>query len=296
MVVATAVLVLASCDADRSSYTAAADDVVDVASFDFAESQLLAEIYAQALEDEGIEVRRQLDLGPRELVLPAVRRGLVDVVPEYAGSLLEATSPGEPLGRSDLDAVMSALQAAVAPWDLTVLRPAAASNQNVLAVRADLAADRDLGVVSDLGELAATMGLGGPPECARRPLCLPGLAEVYGLRFERFVPLAAPELVGRALADGVVDVGVLFSTDAELAGPELVVLADDRSLQPPDNVVPLVRQVALQDPAVRAALEEVSAALTTGSLRFLNWRVAHSGAGTAAEARGWLLRQGLIER
>ena len=293
---ATAVLLVASCRDDTAKPTTAPEGSVTVASFDFEESQLLAEIYAQALEDEGIEVRRQLNLGPRELVLPALRQGLVDVVPEYAGSVLEATAPDVPLDRSALAAVTLALQTAVKPWGITVLRPAAASNQNVLAVRAELAADHALTAVSDLVSLAPSMSIGGPPECARRPLCLPGLAGVYGLRFERFVPLAGEQLVRRALADGVVDVGVLFSTDAALAGPELAVLDDDRALQPPDNVLPLVRDDALRDQRVRTALEEVSAALTTTSLRFLNWRVAHSGTGSAAEARGWLVRQGLIDR
>jgi osmoprotectant transport system substrate-binding protein len=294
--VATAALLVASCQEDAPTPSTDAEGSVVVASFDFAEGRLLAEIYAQALEDEGIEVRRELDLGPRELVLPALRQGLIDVVPEYAGSALEATSPGRVLDRSDLASVTVALQAAVRPWGVSVLPPAAASSQNVIAVSAELAEERALTAVSDLTGLAPSLTIGGPPECARRPLCLPGLARVYGLRFERFVPLAGEELVRRALEDGVVDVGVLFSTDAALAGSELTVLDDDRELQRPDNVLPLVREDALGRPQVRTALDEVSVALTTTSLRFLNWRVAHSGAGGAAEARGWLVRQGLVDR
>jgi osmoprotectant transport system substrate-binding protein len=150
--------------------------------------------------------------------------------------------------------------------------------------------------VSDLAPLAATLTLGGPPECPQRARCLPGFASRYGLHFEEFVPLAGAELTRRALDDGVVDVAVLFSTDVELARRGLVVLEDDRHLQPPDQVVPMVRSSALDDERVGAALDEVSERLTTANLRFLNWRVEQAGTSVAAEAHGWLVRQDLVAR
>lgn len=297
LVAVLAVLALAAGCADGPGDEAVADPAaVVVASFNFAESDLLAEIYAQALEDEGVPVRRELGLGQRELVLPALRRGLVDVVPEYAGSVLDATAPRSPIDRSDLGAVVSALGEAVAPWGLEVLEPSAASNQNVVVVTADLARTHELASVSDLRALAPSSTIGGPPECPRRSTCLAGLDDRYGLHFEAFVPLAGADLVHRALADGVIDVGVLFSTDAALAGDELVALADDRHLQPPDDVVPLVRSAVLEDPRVERALDEVSEQLTTRSLRFVNWRLANTGTTIAAEAHGWLVRHGLVAR
>jgi osmoprotectant transport system substrate-binding protein len=268
---------------------------VVVASFDFTESRLVAEIYAQALEDEGIIVDRQLDLGPRELVLPALRQGFVDVVPEYAGSALDATSPTSPVDRSDVAAVTDELAGAVRSWGIDVLSASAASNQNALAVTAATAADSQFNVISDLAPVAASLTVGGPPECPNRSRCLVGLAAVYGIRFGSFVPLPDQELVRRALLDGVIDVGVLFSTDAALAGDALVVLGDDKNLQPAENVVPLVRRAAV-DELVVAALDEVSAGLTTTGLRFLNWRVANAGTDLDAEARAWLLRHGLVSR
>lgn len=270
------------------------EDVV-VASFDFAESRLVAEIYAQALEDEGFTVDRQLGLGPRELVVPALRQGLVDVVPEYAGSALDAVAPTSEVDRSDVVAVVDELAGVVGEWGLDVLTPSRASNQNVVAVTAETAAERGFDATSDLAPTVASLTLGGPPECPTRPGCLLGLEEVYGLRFDRFTPLAGQELVRRALVDGVIDVGVLFSTDAVLAGDALVVLRDDRELQPAENILPLVRTDVLDDRAI-AALDEVSELLTTSNLRFLNWRVANAGHGEVAEARAWLLRQGLVAR
>jgi osmoprotectant transport system substrate-binding protein len=296
VVVATTVLLAAACAGEPAPPQTAEQAGVVVASFDFEESQLLAEIYAQALEDEGVVVQRELRLGQRELVLPALRRGLVDVVPEYAGSALDATAPGSATDPSDIVAVTTALRAAVQPWGMSVLAPAPASNRNVLAVPAGFAADRGLRTISDLAPLAPSLTIGGPPECPQRPRCLRGLEDRYGLQFAGFVPLAGADLVRRALDDGVVDVGVLFSTDAALAGVDVVVLEDDLRLQPADNVVPVVRTSALRDSRVTRALSEVSAHLTTTSLRFLNWRLAHAGTGVAAEARGWLVRQGLVAR
>ena len=267
-----------------------------MASFDFTESRLLGEIYAQALEAKGLTVRRELGLGSRELVLPALRRGLVDVIPEYAGSALDASDPDSTVDHGDVDAVVAALRAAVAPWGLTVLLPSSASDQNVLAMAPQDAARRGVEAISDLGPLAGSLTIGGPPECPQRPRCLPGLSDRYGLHFADFVPLAGAELVQRAIDDGVIDVGVLFSTDAVLAGDDLVVLDDDRHLQPPDDVVPVVRSAVMGDVRITAALDLVSARLTTDNLRFLNWRLAHAGTTIADEAHGWLVRQRLITR
>jgi osmoprotectant transport system substrate-binding protein len=272
---------------------------VAVASFNFAESRLLAEIYAQALEHEGVEVRRELDLGPRELVMPAMRQGLVDIVPEYLGTALTAAEPTAAVDPSDPEAVHRALAAAVAPWDLEVLQHAAAQNQNGLVVTRSTATRLGLRTISDLAAVAPTLRLGGPPECPERAYCLQGLGEVYGLTFQDFVPLDGQALVRRGLVDEVIDVGVLFTTDGAVAGSELVLLDDDRALQPAENVVPLARSEVLDGPrgeVVAATLDAISARLTTANLQFLNWRVAVAGNTPAAEARGWLIRQGLVDR
>jgi osmoprotectant transport system substrate-binding protein len=292
---AVVLLVLSACSGDDGQDADARPGLV-VASFSFAESELVAEIYAQALEASGVPVQRQLDLGSRELVLPALRRGLVDVVPEYAGSALDAVAPGSDVERGDVETVRTALAERLDPWGLTVLDPAPASNENVIAVRADLATSLDLRSISDLAAGASSLVLGGPPECPRRPRCLPGLEARYGLDVAGFEPFADAVLVRRALVDGVIDVGVLFSTDAAVTGDEVTVLLDDRGLQPPDNLVPVVRTEILADQRVRVALDAVSAELTTDGLRLLNWRLANAGTEPAAEARGWLIRHGLVDR
>lgn len=264
---------------------------VDVASFNFAESVVVAEIYAQALERAGIPVRRDLDLGPRELVRPALDQGFVDLVPEYLGTALTSVDPAGP-APADAAAARNRLQAALDPGRFRVLEPAPAQDQNGLVVTAARAGQLGLRTTSDLRPVAPGLVLGGPPECPTRPLCLLGLQAVYGLRFARFVPLGDLAQEKTALDEGVIDVAVMFTTDGRLADPDLRLLDDDRHLQPPENVVPVVssRAVARYGDRLVAALDAVSTQLTSAGLTFLNWRVDVAGKRPDAEAAGWLAR------
>lgn len=287
---------LASCDGGtRGAPTRKADDRVVVAAFNFEESSVLAGIYAGALEAAGIPVRRELNLGPRELVLPALQQHLVDVVPEYLGTSLEAVDPQSRADRADAAAVHDALAGAFGRWGVDVLTPASAQNQNGLAVTTATAKRLHVTTTSDLAPLAPTLALGGPPECPGRPYCLEGLERVYGLHMARFLPFDSEQQRITALEQGVVDVAVVFTTDAALGTGDVVLLADDRHLQPAENVVPVVSRQVVERYGKRltSALDAVSAKLTQNALVFLNWRVTVGGKDAAAEAQGWLERAGL---
>jgi osmoprotectant transport system substrate-binding protein len=290
------VLALAAC-AGSPSPTArpAADDAVVVASFDFPESVLLGEIYALALEERGVHVRRELGLGPRELVLPALRAGLVDVVPEYLGTVLATVDAQAPPGRDESSA-LAELRAALRPDRLQALQPARAQNTNGLAVTRSTAERLGLRTTSDLRAHASELTLAGPAECPHRPYCLPGLAERYGITFRSFAAYPTESQRITALDQGVVDVAVVFTTDGVLAERRLVLLTDDRHLQPDEQLVPVVsdRALRLAGPAVRTTLDAVSAQLDSAGLRFLNWRVSVAGRQLPAEALGWLQRHGLV--
>ena len=206
---------------------------VVVASFNFPESELLAAIYALALMQAGIPARLQLGLGPRELVQPALARGLVDVVPEYLGTALTSLEPAAGVATSDPVAVRHELARALARRHVQVLQPAAAQDQDGLVVTGATAARLRLRTVSDLGPLAPQMVLGGAPECPQRPSCLPGLRRVYDLEFARFVPLDTEQDRIDAIGRGVADVVVMGTAGGYLADGDLVLLADDRQLQRP---------------------------------------------------------------
>jgi osmoprotectant transport system substrate-binding protein len=298
LIVAGMLVSAAACGAGSRSETPVQEPsaAIVVASFSFPESEMLAEIYAQALEHVGVPVRRELNLGPRELVQPALRQGLVDVVPEYLGSALSGVAPAAPVDTRDPLAVRSALETSLSPWRLRVLAPAAASNQNGVVVTHETADRLGLRTISDLRGKDQRLTLGAPPECPIRPYCLQGLRSVYGLRFAHFLAFETETQRVTALDEQVVDVAVLFTTDGRLATGDLVLLQDDRGLQPAENVVPIVTSRAVErygDRVVRT-LNSVSARLDTASLVFLNWRVTVAGKEVAAEARGWLRRHGLL--
>jgi osmoprotectant transport system substrate-binding protein len=269
---------------------------VVVASFNFPESELLAAIYALALMQAGVPARLQLGLGPRERVQPALAGGVVDVVPEYLGAALASLEPAAAAAGSGPLAVRHGLARALARWDVQVLQPAAAQNQDGLAVTRATATRLRLRTVSDLVPLAPQMVLAGAPECPQRPSCLPGLRRVYGLEFARFVPLATEHERIDAIRQGAADVVVTGTTGGHLAAGDLVLLADDRQLQPPGNIVPVVHASAVvrYQRRLAGALDAVSARLTTSDLIVLNQRITVPGTTVLAEARAWLEHQGIL--
>jgi osmoprotectant transport system substrate-binding protein len=289
------VVMLVACDHSprgAGDGRAVSADAVVVASFNFPESELLAEIYAQAIERAGVPVRREFDLGPRELVQPAQRQGLVDVIPEYLGAALASITPNRAVDWTDPQAVLAALRQAVAPWGFQVLEPSAASDQDGFAVTHSTADRLHLRTLSDLARVASRLTMGGPTECPQRPYCLAGLERVYGVRVKQFLPFDDQAQRATALDEGVIDVAVTFTSDGQLATGSLVLLQDDRHLQPTELVTPMVSARALSryGARLRNALNAVSAALDTRTLIFLNWRVGLAGKTIQAEARGWLDR------
>jgi osmoprotectant transport system substrate-binding protein len=220
------------------------------------------------------------------------------VVPEYLGTALISLEPRPGVPMPDPEAVRTALAGALARWHVRVMTPAAAQDQNGIAITEATSRRLGLRTVSDLRRVAGRLALGGSPECPDRPYCLPGLRRVYGLRFAEFLPFDTEPQRVTALREGVVGVAVLDTTDGNLATGELVLLADDRRLQPAENAVPVITDSAMARYGKRlaGAVNEVSARLTSKALLFLGWRVEVAGGDVLAEARGWLIRHGILPR
>jgi osmoprotectant transport system substrate-binding protein len=267
------------------------DDAITVASFDFLESRLLAEIYAQALESAEFDVVRAFGLGPREFVSPALAQGLVELVPEYSGTALQFLSLSADSSSTDRDDSHSALRRAARALGITVLAAAPARDANTFVVTRKTADDKRLRRISDLASVDDELTFGGPPECPTRPLCLAGLSDVYGLEFKEFVRLDAGGPVTRqALQNEDVDIALLFTTDPAIGRSDLVELEDDRGLQPAENVTPLVRDEVVDrwGDRVTDVIDSVSGDLTTRALRELNGLAAEPDGDIGAIASDWL--------
>ena len=271
--------------------------VISVGSFDFPESVLLAQVYGQALAGSRFPVRILPNLGPREVVDPALMDGLLQLVPEYAGSALEFFSLGRLSATSSTRAASRALARSVAGRGLVAARPARAQDANAIVVTAATAARYRLRSIADLARVTPRLTFGGPPECPGRAYCLLGLKRVYGLRFRAFTPLdVGGPLTLQALEAGYIGAALLFTTNPNIPARHLVVLADDRGLQPAENVIPLVRRnvIARYGPRLLAVLNAVSARLGTSGLRALDARVELAGQAPRLVAGSWLRAHGLI--
>jgi osmoprotectant transport system substrate-binding protein len=268
---------------------------IQLASFDFPESELLGELYGQALRQHDFPVEPVVQLGAREVVAPALEQGKVDMVPEYLGSALNFLNDRDRSATADPGLTHARLEQAFAPRGVSVLAYAPAENRNGFVVNGDLARRRGLRKISDLAPLASLMTLGGPPECPQRPLCLKGLQAVYGLRFAHFEPMPSRAVTAATLETGEIDVGMIDTTDPSLVEADLVQLADDRNLQPADNVVPVVRRevVDAYGPPLVRLVNAVSARLTTAELTRLNREVAE-GRPAADAVAAWLRAHAII--
>jgi osmoprotectant transport system substrate-binding protein len=293
LIAVVAALLAAGCGGDRSPPAVPEDPrrpTVTIASFNFAESQILAELYAQALRGRGYPVEVVAAVGAREIVEPALEQGKTDLVPEYMGTALDFLNRGERVATADPARTYQLLRRELARRGVTVLEYAPVENRNGYVVTAATARRNGLRRISDLSSLASRLTFGGPPECPARPLCLKGLEDLYGLRFARFQPMPSREVTAVALTTREIDVGMIETTDGSLATHDLVQLEDDRRLQPAENIVPAVRTQVLRayGEPLAGVLNAVTRALVTPELIGMNRRVQQGEEPAAAVAADWL--------
>ncbi len=241
---------------------------VVVGSADFPESELLMEIYAEALRQAGVEVETRPRLGTREITNPALQDGSISVMPEYSGNLLQSFQPDATATAPE--AVYGALQQAL-PEGLGVLDQSPAEDKDVLVVTPQTSQSLGLTSMDQLGPRCGQLTLGAAGEWPRR--WKDKIAQVYGCTFwEIKTTDAGGPVTLDALRSGDVQVVNLFTTSPDIAANGWVELADPRNMYPAQRVLPMVRSGALNQAGVDA-LNRVSAKLTTQQLTELNRRV-----------------------
>jgi osmoprotectant transport system substrate-binding protein len=264
---------------------------VVIGSANFPENEVLAEVYALALQKAGVKVTTKLNIGAREVYYPQVEKGAITIIPEYNGTLLtvEVDKTSAAKSTADVDAAL----AAKLPSTLTVLNPAPAQDSDSITVSQATAAKYKLKSIADLTPVASQLVLGGPPEFKTRTDGVIGLKSVYGLTFKGFDPLdESGPITLSALTSGKVQAADVFTTTPQIISDKLVSLADPKNLFAAQNVIPLVYKAALT-PAISSTLNAVDAKLTTSALLALDVKVIVDKQDYTTAAQQWLQSAGL---
>lgn len=271
---ATTALTLSACsggDPLAADPPAASTGGITVGSADFPESQLLATIYAQALTAGGVDATTKLNIGSREVYMPALLDGSINLLPEYTGATLSYLN-SDATGTAPED-VATELDEAL-PKGIAMLTPSDAQDSDVLAVTRATAEKYDLETIEDLVPHASDLVLGGPPEWKTRHEGVAGLEEVYGLTFKEFRTLdVGGPLTISALANGQIAAADLYSTSPAIEENDFVSLVDNKNLFRAQNIVPIIAEDQASD-EVTTVLDAISAALTTEDLVEMNGRLA----------------------
>jgi osmoprotectant transport system substrate-binding protein len=272
---------LESSGTDTGGDSGSADKgTVVVGGQDFTESQIMAAIYQKVLEGQGFTVQTKL-VTTRDVYLPELSNGNVSIVPDYLAGITdflntEKNGPDAPLvSTHDPDETLAALKPLAEEQGISILPPSDATDQNAFFVTQDLADQNSLTTLSDFAALGKPIKLGAPPDCEGRADCEGGLTKVYGFKISEIVPLDfASAQVKDAVTKGEVDMGETGTTDGTLADAGLVLLEDDKGIQPAQNLTPAVNSDFLADnPDLEDVFNELSAALTTEDLASMNAQV-----------------------
>lgn len=258
---------------------------VVIGSAAFPENELLAEVYAAALSDAGVDVTKRLNIGSRETYMAGLEDGSVDLIPEYIGGL--GTYLNQEITATSSEDVLADVEENL-PDGLQLLAMSEAENKDSIAVTSATAEEYSLTEIGDLADVAGELSLGGPPEFETRPNGVAGLEQDYGVVFGTFRSLSASgNLTVQALVNGQVDAANIFTTDPAIEEQGFVVLEDPESLFAAQNIVPLISSDVV-NPTVEDTLDGVSAALTTENLTAMMVEVITDGRAPVDVARDFV--------
>jgi osmoprotectant transport system substrate-binding protein len=271
-----------------------APGAISIGSKDFTEQLILGEMYAQILEKKGMSVARKLDLGGTQVAMEALRRGDIDLYPEYTGTALLTVLKAKPSknAAANYETVKRAYEK---QYSLTWLEPAPFNDTQALATTQAIRERYHLATLSDLAKAAPQLRLGAIPEFTKREDALPGLQKAFGGFVFKDVKLIDIGLKYKALELGQIDVVVAAGTDSQIQTDHLYVFVDDKHFWPEYQVAPVVRDEVLRaHPTLAAGLNKVAPLLDDATMRGLNAQVDGEKKDPADVARAFLSQHGLV--
>ena len=269
---------------------------ITVGSKNFTEQFVLGEIYSQALEAAGFNVKKQLNLGSELIAHKALQSGKVDAYPEYTGTALTSFFGVKTADvPKDANQAYEDTKAGFAKEDITALAPTPFENTYRLGMTKEGAAKiGNPKTISDLKGKEGDLSITGFPECKQRQDCLLGVEDTYGMKFGKFV---TSEQKYQVLKSGDADVAFIFTTDGDLASGKYVILDDDKKFFPPYNITFAIRNEALKTigPDGQKVIEDVQKPLTEKVMQELNARVDIDKKKPADVAASYLQQAGFVK-
>ncbi len=262
-------LVAAGCGS-KTAVTSSAP--IRVGSKNFTENLILGNLYADALEDNGLKVERKLNLADVVVHTSLVNKQ-IDLYPEYTGtgllSILKLPLQTDP--QAVYDTVKADYQK---KWNIVWLDYAPANDSQGMAITKTAADQYHIATISDLQKHATELRFATQGEFDQRADGLPALTKAYGPFKWKSSKTYDTSLLATVMLSGQADVAPLYTTAGDLANPQLVALRDDRQVWPPYNVAPVVRgEVLAANPRIATILNAVDKTLTTDKLTALNAKV-----------------------
>lgn len=292
--VALAVAAGSALAAASASARPAAGGTITIGSKDFTEQFVMGELYAQALQHAGFTVKKKINLGSTTITDAALRKGDIDIYPEYTGTMLLYVCKLPYTTGITLAKELAQDRTCYRKRGLDLMTPAKFNDGNAIACTADFVKKHNVKTLSQLAKVAKDARYATIAEQLTAPNGVPWMKKHYGLVFGSTKTYDVG-LRYKALADGAADCVYAFGTDPQIADQKLVVLKDDKGIWPFDHATPVVRKgwLAAQDPKVKQTIDKVNALLTDATMTELNKQVDIDKGDPADVAKAFLKEKGL---
>ena len=260
------------------------------------EPEILANMYKILIEENtDMTVTVKPNFGKTTFLYEALKKGDIAIYPEFTGTVTESLLKPAPQVGHDPETVYQAARDGIKQQDeLALLKPMAYQNTYAVAVPRKIAQEYGLKTISDLKKVEGQLKAGFTLEFNDREDGNKGLQKVYGLNLQ--VSTMEPALRYQAIQSGDIQITDAYSTDAELARYDLVVLEDDKQLFPPYQGAPLMKTALLEKhPELEAVLNKLAGKITADQMSQMNYQVGVEGKSANQVARDFLIQEGIIK-
>ena len=287
-------IALSACGSSPASTGAGASNTVVIASKNFTENEILAQMFADLLSAKtNLKVTTRLDMNGTVPVFQAIKSGAVDIYPGYTGTgYVDILKEPKPAPEAQMYAYVNAQYKK--QFGLELLKPLGFNDTYAIAVTSALAKKDHLTTISSLVPYAKGLTAGIDPECQTRQDCYLGLKKAYGLDFGT-VKTMDHSLVEEAMGNGIIQATDVYTTDGALLKYHLVVLKDNKDVFPAYDCIPIVRvDWAKAHPQAVSVINELAGKISDSEMEKLDYQVDVGKESVQSVAHTWLVQHGLL--